>query len=176
MEISNMIGFGHPHPEIAIYIEHRPDLDEYQHLNTMRELALGEIDQIVTATGNHWRKIFNVSAKFIYELKQSSLDQPTWQAFRDQVLFQHQSPISLMFSAPPSQSQGEANKSIDIVAGRTYAQKLGVTDLLWLDRYFAVNTERNLIVCPYLDYRQLSNTRIETLVSLVKKLQANQQT
>lgn len=165
-----MIGFGSKNFSIAIHIANRPELDEYRNLKVLKALTPHEIDQIVLKTGNHWRKIFNVSAKFIFQIHAQGQD--SWQAYRDQILFQEKSPIALLFSAPPP-AETQAPDVIHIVAGRTYAKELGLEGLLWLDDQFAISETQSLIVCPYLDYRQLSNARIETLVSLVQKLQKN---
>lgn len=166
-----MIGFGPAKFNIAIYIANRPDLEEYENLAELKAFAPGEIDQIVTRTGNHWRKIFNVCAKFIHQLQPEYQD--SWQTYRDQVLFQNNSTIALLFSAPPLPTDAACDDTIHIVAGRTYAKELGLKHLLWLNEHFAISEAHHLIVCPYLDYRQLSNARIEVLVSLVKRLQQN---
>lgn len=55
--------------------------------------------------------------------------------------------------------------------GRTYARALvnsGRLDvpLTWLDHEFAINAASRVIVCPYFDYRQLSNLKIDRLAAL----------
>lgn len=162
-----MVGFGSAQFSIAIYIANRPDIDPYRDLNSLHSLSPGEIDLIVKETGNHWRKIFNVSAKFMFQLLSQSDEKEslpnTWQECRDNVLFQSHSPVSLLFSPPRT----DQNQMIHIIAGRTYATELGLTDLIWIDEEFAINENRKQIVCPYLDYRQLSNAKITRLVELV---------
>jgi hypothetical protein len=59
--------------------------------------------------------------------------------------------------------------------GKTYAKSLlssGALDLelIWLNNEFAINHSQRLIVCPYFDYRQLSNVKIERLAELIKEL------
>jgi len=59
--------------------------------------------------------------------------------------------------------------------GRTYAKSLVNSQLLtapltWLDDEFAINKEARVIVCPYFDYRQLSNIKIVRLAQLMKSL------
>ena len=162
-----MVGFGNNRSSVGFYIANRPDLEGYRDLKQLRNLSPGEIDQIVKETGNHWRKIFNVSAKFMFQLLSESSNKEslpsTWQEYRDSVLFQNHSPVSLLFSPPRT----DQNQMIHIVAGRTYATELGLTDLVWIDKEFAISENRRLIVCPYLDYRQLSNAKITRLVELV---------
>ncbi|WP_415895395.1 DUF6942 family protein [Neptuniibacter sp. PT34_22] len=159
------VGLGAQGFKIAIYIANRPPIEPYPTLDHLRPLSSGEIKHIADQTGNHWRKIFNVSAKFLFEL-QSDVEFKTWQVLRDQSLFQAESPIALLFSKP---DLTEPNR-IHIIAGKTYAQALGLENLLWLDPYFAIDKDNKVIVCPYLDYRQLSNARISQLVGLVKNL------
>ena len=162
-----MVGFGNIRCSVGLYIANQPDMDGYRDLNQLLSLSSGEIDHIVTETGNHWRKIFNVSAKFMFQfLSESENKEPlpnSWQEYRDSVLFQKHSPLSLLFSPPRT----DQNNMIHIVAGRTYAAELGLTDLIWIDEEFAISENRKLIVCPYLDYRQLNNAKITRLVDLV---------
>ena len=47
--------------------------------------------------------------------------------------------------------------------------------LTWLDNDFAINPDIGLIVCPYFDYRQLSNIKIESLAELMLGLERNPQ-
>lgn len=166
-----MIGFGNKEFKLAIYIANRPELDNYPDQATLIPLNPGEIDYIGKNTSNHWRKVFNVSAKFLFQLYSEHDQQQVegfdnWQDYRDRTLFQAECQETLLFSAP----QFTDNDVIHIVAGKTYAEQLGLQNLIWLDKYFAVSSNEHLIVCPYLDYRQLSNARIDTLVSLVQKL------
>jgi hypothetical protein len=42
-----------------------------------------------------------------------------------------------------------------------------VIKLLWLDADFAIDSNNNLIVCPYFDYRQLTNIKIQQLVEII---------
>ena len=159
------IGLGDKNYRVAIYIANRPPIDEYPSLAELRPLLPGEVQHIVTHTSNHWRKLFNVAAKFRFELGVN--DAETWQDYRDNQLLQPGSDMALLFSAPTfSRRDG-----IHIVAGKTYAADLGLTDLDWLDRFFAINRSQRLLVSPYLDYRQLSNQRISQLVDLVRELQ-----
>ena len=43
-------------------------------------------------------------------------------------------------------------------------------NFVWIDEEFALDKSQNLVVCPYFDYRQLSNVKIEKLVSLLIEL------
>jgi hypothetical protein len=92
----------------------------------------------------------------------------TWQAYRDLELLQSHSQAALLFSAPVFEKNDEA---IHIIAGKTYASRLDLPPLIWLDSHFAINKEHRLIVAPYPDYRQLSNERIARLIELMKAIQ-----
>ena len=171
----NLIGLGNIAAKINVYIENSPPLVQYQSLSVCRPLQIGEIKMIADLTGNHWRKIFNVYAKLVFELIPQ--DYETWQAFRDKALLQQHSNESLLFNLAPENvfehflSQHNVRKNISIIMGKTYATKLGLAQAChWLSDGFAVNTEKKLIICPYFDYRQLSNLKISTLCQLINSL------
>lgn len=169
------IGFGGNDFNIAIYIANRPPIDSYPQLNTLHGLATGELAHITANCSNHWRKIFNVYAKFLLAFDNTietdcdlfkRREITRWQDYRDKNLLQSHSREALLFS-PPNLANTNA---IHIIAGKTYANDLNLNiELTWLDNYFAINKQYNLIVSPYLDYRQLSNARIEQLANLVKQ-------
>lgn len=167
----NPVGFGSIDSKIKIYIANTPPIDEYPDLQLIRGLSAGEILHIIQNTSNHWRKVFNVCAKMLFEWnvhQQTKNLPPTWQDYRDVHLFQSHSNEALMFT-PPEFSRKD--KSIHIVAGKIYGLALDLPPLMWLDKYFAVNEHFRLVVCPYPDYRQLSDARIAQLITLMKNLQ-----
>ena len=157
------IGFGSLKARLRFYVANRPALDEYPTRNFLAPLNSGELAHIVANTSNHWRKLFNVYAKLIFALgQQKNLDEypESWQLYRDRYLFQAAGKEALLFS-PPDFS---APDCVHIVAGKTYAAALDLPPLTWVDSYFAVNREHRLLVSPYPDYRQLTNTRIDFLI------------
>ena len=163
-----MIGLGSHHSSIKFYIANRPPIDDYPAMDELCGLAMGELTHIVKHTSNHWRKVFNVYAKLLFDwhqLQQQKNLPDTWQAYRDLELFQAHSQEALLFSAPQFESDGNA---IHIIAGKTYAAQLALPPLVWLDAYFAINKEQRVIVAPYPDYRQLSNERIARLLELMR--------
>lgn len=166
--MSVLIGLGCVSYRVAIYIANRPSIDHYPQLATLQALAPGELAHIVAHTSNHWRKAFNVYAKILCDLHwYDEALYASWQDYRDQQLLQHASRVALLFS-PPDLSHSHC---VHIIAGKTYAQALALPiPFDWLNRDFAINREHRVIVSPYLDYRQLSNARIEYLVSLVNTL------
>ena len=163
------VGFGSPESPIKIYIANRPPIDSYPIMQELRSMLPGEIDHIVKHTSNHWRKVFNVYAKFLFDWQtQTSNNMLTrWQDYREQALFQDSSVASLLFS-PPQFDDPSAH--FHIVAGKTYAALLSLPSLVWIDQYFAFNQKHHLIVSPYPDYRQLSNDRTMTLITLMKSV------
>ena len=175
----NLIGLGNPKAQLNVYIENILPLEQYQSLAVCRPMQVGEIKMIADETGNHWRKIFNVYAKIIFELKQTS--EKTWQQYRDNTLLQQHSDENLLFNlsiqALSEQLFSDQHhlKNISIIMGKTYATKLAIAQKChWLANDFAINQERKIVICPYFDYRQLSNIKISTLCQLIKRLSGTQ--
>lgn len=178
------IGFGDNNFSFAVYIASKPNMAEYQALYTVEALSLGEINVINLACGNGWRKVFNVYAKLIYTLNRQSFEYsakaPTWQEYRDKHLLQANSKTALLFSNPillGAETASLNNDTVHIICGKGYAKSLinkGQlnVNLVWLDDEFAIDTHHNLIVCPYFDYRQLSNIKIERLSKLLLSLKS----
>lgn len=160
-------GLGRAGYQLAFCINNRPALAEYESLTGLRELQPGELHYLVSRCSNHWRKLFNVYAKFLFELEwplHTGNPATTWQAYRDEHLLQPHSCEALLFTPPPLNS-----RQVHIVAGKTYAASLPeASQLARLDSSFACHPDLPWFVSPYLDYRQLSNERISRLVTLVK--------
>lgn len=161
-------GFGMHNWQLAIYVANRPPVDDYATQQRLQPLAPGELSHIVGHCSNHWRKLFNVYAKFLFSLNwhaRHHVPCASWQQLRDQYLLQGHGTEALLFSRPNFSEPAK----VHIIAGKTYARHLDLPfSLHWLDTYFAVNKEFNTIVCPYLDYRQLSDARIGMLVKLTQ--------
>jgi len=167
---NNLVGLGSQTSTINFYIGNRPPIDDYPEMEELRGLAVGELSHIVKHTSNHWRKAFNVYAKLLFDWYQlhDRKDLPeTWQSYRDLELFRSHSEEALLFSSPVFEKK---KGTIHIIAGKTYASSLNLPPLIWLDTYFAINTEHRLIVAPYPDYRQLSNERIVRLTELMREV------
>lgn len=174
---------------IKVYLENRPPLAEYLETDVMDHLPVGEIKRIATETGNHWRKIFNVYAKLIYclaEMTQQPLLQQygSWQDYRDECLLQQGSDTELHLGSASLDGLYLTDLSVSplrsprihIVMGKAFSERLLMNvsmdyPLEWLDKDFAINRQQNIIVCPYFDYRQLSNVKIEFLSGLIRSLQ-----
>ncbi|MGB1263233.1 MAG: DUF6942 family protein [Cognaticolwellia sp.] len=168
---NSMLGLGDNNAELIFYIKNRPPLPIYQHLTTIKPLERGEIAHICHETGNHWRKIFNVYAKLIFELTPQVFT--SWQQLRDKQLLQANSTQCLLFS-PPNFATLKSGKKLHIILGKGYAEQLGLSnDCTWLCPDFAINEKLAVIICPYFDYRQLSNRKITQLVGLIQQLKRN---
>lgn len=183
--LMNERGLGCDGASLRIYVATPPPMAEYRALQQVEPLLSGQIQQIGSHCGNGWRKVFNVYAKLVFALPapwQPSLQGcTTWQAWRDHCLLQAGSHTSLLFSAPQLVSHSADDKPVSqpqtlhLIAGRQHARTLVATGelsaaLTWLDDEFAINTEHALLVCPYLDYRQLSDAKINRVAQLVQGL------
>jgi len=177
-------GLGCSKAQLIVYIANTPPMLEYQQLKTISPMVQGEISVIGKQCGNGWRKVFNVYAKLLFALSDHRYNfstlAPTWQLFRDNYLLQQESNTALVFSPPHfeitnSNCLASKTKAIHLIMGRTYAKALVnsgqiLPPLTWLNDEFAINTESCIIVCPYFDYRQLSNNKIVYLAELINKL------
>lgn len=160
-----MIGWGSNEFDLAFYVANRPNFGPYPEQSTFYPLMPGELDTILANTNNHWKKLFNVLAKVMqaYDPQRA----PVWQDYRDQGLLRAEGREALLFSEP--EFNLSRSQVIHIVAGKTYAKTLAnIGPLVWLDTHFAVNQSKRVIVTPYLDYRQLSNERIQRLVEIIR--------
>lgn len=178
-----IVAFGDPLFTFAVYIANQPQMPEYECLSRIAPLSVGQVDSIGKACGNGWRKIFNVYAKLLYALDTTyfhfSSMAPTWQQYRDQYLLQENSQTALLFT-PPKLTIDKPSHLIHIICGRTYAKKLInegklSSALLWLNEEFAVDVQQNVVVCPYFDYRQLSNIKIQYLSDILKQLKKGEE-
>lgn len=165
--INTEAGLGVNNARLRVYIENRPPLEQYQSIRIVKPLQYNDIATIAMQTGNHWRKIFNVYAKLIFEL--NPREYQTWQMLRDSDLLQAHSDECLLFT--PFIKPISSIKCVHIIMGRTYAKKLFMdSQCLWLSKDFAINEAMNIIICPYFDYRQLSNVKVKELASLIERI------
>ena len=170
-------GLGTKQGLLAVYIEHEPPLSKYKNSNIIQYLEEGELNFINDQCGNGWRKVFNVYAKFLFNWQHPDhnfTNFKTWQEYRDKQLLQAQCQEALLFSRPQLKN---TQYKYHIIAGRMYAKKIlsdhNLTNrAVWLDNEFAIVKEHKMIVCPYFDYRQLNNSKIEKLSDILKSLNA----
>jgi hypothetical protein len=166
MKKNKLIGLGDAQAKLTVCIGNRPDVDFCHSMATVQPMIRGQLTSIVTKTGNHWRKIFNIYAKLIHQLENTPFS--TWQDYRDEKLLTKNCGHALLFSDVISCR--EKTSGTIIVSGKTYAEAQGVMDdCMQIDESFYLNTTQKIIVTPYFDYRQLSNLKIEKLVELVRE-------
>lgn len=173
---ASLSGLGDQYAEFNVYIGNIPTFSEYSSNGGIKPLSAGEIYAIGLACGNGWRKVFNVYAKLLFALNAENIvslqGAKSWQDFREHVLLQNSSNTSLLFLPPQLNNIKQQNSNVvHIIMGKTYAKSLTLPHLLtWLDHEFAINIHNKLVVCPYFDYRQLSNIKLMRLVKLIKQL------
>ncbi|MBY6188662.1 hypothetical protein KUV89_18755 [Marinobacter hydrocarbonoclasticus] len=163
------VGLGCEEAQFRVHMGNRPPLSPFAEPDGVMPLLDGEIATISAAGGNGWRKVFSVFAKLCWTLAPPWLNRqgvPSWQAYRDGCLLQTGSDTALLFSDPVPQPAG-----VQILMGKAYglaaAARAGI-ELHWVDAHFAISADRRTVLCPYFDYRQLTNARIETLTALLK--------
>ncbi|MFT7184884.1 MAG: hypothetical protein ACI84K_000250 [Pseudohongiellaceae bacterium] len=160
-----MIGIGNEHCTLAVYIGNRPPLDEYLKLEGLVPAVEGELARIGRETGNHWRKIINIYAKLGFALNTEAY--LSWQSYRDTFLLTQASRQALLFDKNIVTAREDC---INLICGKTYAMNILDKDsLVWLNQDFAINASNNIIVTPYFDYRQLSNIKLEKLVTIIRE-------
>ncbi|MEP1742517.1 MAG: hypothetical protein ABJI60_19805 [Kangiellaceae bacterium] len=176
IEQLNPIGLGSENYQIAVAIGNRPELPEYQVLNSIQPVSKCEIANIGLQCGNGWRKVFNVYAKLIFSLANAQYDLVadcrSWQEYRDNLLLQPNSQTALIFGAAAARP---ISNRVHIICGKTHANQLIESKQIdnqfnWLDSEFAVDKHNRSIICPYFDYRQLSNIKIERLIELIRSI------
>ncbi|WP_158769601.1 hypothetical protein [Paraglaciecola sp. L1A13] len=191
-------GLGDRNARINVYIANRPNYQDFATISGLKELSDGDIEALNRHCGNGWRKVFNVYAKLLFAWRSAdpklAKELPgakclNWQTYRDNFLLQAGSQTSLLFSPPifrnqfdsPDECRLGANNTYNIIMGRTYAKSLLLStapknataasiNLVWLDEEFAYDTVQRVVVCPYFDYRQLSNAKIIRLVEILISL------
>ncbi|SHH78173.1 DUF6942 family protein [Ferrimonas marina] len=165
------VGLGCADARLRVHIGNRPALAPFDQPDGVMALTNGEIAAIGQACGNGWRKVFSVYAKLVHQLPQSLFEagqgRQRWQQYRDAQLLQPGSETALLYSPPVAQP---AEPCWQILMGRGYGSEVAAQagiPLTWLDGQFAVSPNHGVILCPYFDYRQLTNARIERLVALM---------
>ncbi|MBV7317425.1 hypothetical protein [Shewanella sp. NIFS-20-20] len=177
------LGLGDPMAHLRVYMEHRFNVIGLTQLAGVEPLVSGEIAAISAEGGNGWRKVFSVYAKLVFALGAAGDEDGTryarWQQYRDERLLQGGSGTALLFS-PPMFNDADivnetGNQAVHIIMGRTYAKQLLASEHLqcqwqWLDHEFALDKDLRLVVCPYFDYRQLTNVKLQRLVAIIESL------
>lgn len=173
-------GLGDSTAMLQVLVDKAPPMQEFQQTAGVMPLLPGQVGQIGAHCGNGWRKVFNVYSKLIFALPAAL--QPTlagcssWQQYRDNCLLQPGSNTALLFGVATALAvcATPAGQQLRLIAGRQHARQLigagAPLQLAWLDSEFAIDVAQRLVVCPYLDYRQLSDEKIRRLAQLLQRL------
>lgn len=172
----NWHGIGDPVARLQVLVAKAPPMLELATATGVQPLLPGQVQHIAAHCGNGWRKVFNVYSKLVLALP--SQLQPalagglSWQQWRDRQLLQSQSDCALLFGEATAllALQLPPRQQLRLIAGRQHARALlaagAPLTLQWLDDEFAVDVAQRTLVCPYFDYRQLSDRKIARLVAL----------
>jgi len=171
---AQMIGIGDPGSGFVVYIGNRPPLGEYIERQGLIPAVEEELAVIGREAGNHWRKIINIYAKLGYMIDAKGFS--TWQAYREEYLLIKGSGQALLFD---DRIEPLGSEEVRLICGKAHAASLFANSdlgsaversLQWIDGDFAVDPSQRVIVTPYFDYRQLSNAKLDTLVSIINNL------
>ncbi|WP_199611205.1 DUF6942 family protein [Flocculibacter collagenilyticus] len=185
-----MIGVGCSKPKVILHVQNHPPLDEYKQLineGVYRPLRADEIKNIISQSGNHWRKIFSIYAKLLFAItkaqyqhhSQRSLPN-TWQDYRDTVLLTEHCIGAIQWE---SDAHCFSCAGVHLICGFTYAAAL-LPDVNWQKekngepvRLWQLTSEVSSIdkaedgsaiwTVPYFDYRQFPNALIEEALNTI---------
>ncbi|MFV8783035.1 DUF6942 family protein [Microbulbifer sp. SA54] len=133
---------GSPSPKLVLYLPHRP--------NGLEQLAKApDSGELIRCNSNHWRKIVTLLAKV-------ASPEEEWRAFRDDALFQH---TALCF-APHLMNVSAWHW----IGGKENLERFDIDGLnpvpLQEAPVVAIDAERQILLTPYPDYRQLNNATV----------------
>ncbi len=111
-------GLGDASPLLVVCAPHRPPTLEPSQRKQLSPLSGDDLNQLVLAGGNHWRKIFNLYAKLLHGLTPLA---PDWQSCRDWRLLRSGSACALVFEQGWRPEPGQ----LCLVMGQTYGRSLG---------------------------------------------------
>ena len=138
-------------PDLTFYLPTPPgDLDFCQ--------APPDVPALVSANGNHWRKIVTIAAKI-------ACPDGDWRHYRDHLLLGRREQLD--FGARLGDHPGW-----HLVCGQANWQRLGLTadDFSPLDAAGRCRISQRLVLTPYPDYRQFPNALIAQLNQYMKQL------
>lgn len=136
---------GAKNPRLVAYLPHRPeDLNKLVHSP--------DAGLLMERNSNHWRKIVTILAKIVSPREE-------WREFRDQRLFQH---TALCF-APELVSA----TTWHWIGGKDNLARFQIDGLntvhLESTPEVALDIEKQILITPYPDYRQLNNVTINQI-------------
>lgn len=156
---------------ITVYTANRPPVQPFEQPNGVVPLADADIAYIAQMTGNHWRKVFNVYAKLMHC---AFPFYDAWQTYREHCLLQVRSGTRLLFGSRDMSELSQWDEGLHLIMGKQHAEDCGLQfenthDFIPLSTRIFQHREWPLWVCPYFDYRQLSNEQIEILANAMRQ-------
>lgn len=144
-----IIGLGNPESKICFHLPNAPIVGELGY----------KIDDLVAINGNHWRKIFVIIAK----LSSHNLD---WRQFRSEKLI---NAVYISF-------ENKLNKcaTLQYICGKNHSESFEFCEdnQSWQTineeydvKFQQTTTGQQILLTPYLDYRQFPNALIEEVKS-----------
>ncbi|MFS1438244.1 DUF6942 family protein [Shewanella sp. 10N.286.48.A6] len=160
---SKAILLGSEKAEITFYLPTPPKVSKAWHWQNTNA-----IEQIINDNGNHWRKIFTIMAKIAVSDKAPD----TWRDCRNQ-LFNPQaaddlkrvnfSQCNIIINA----TKLSVNSHIHIICGQAAFANISdqsfISALTAIDESQKIMAHEQILITPYLDYRQFPNVLIEQL-------------
>lgn len=149
---------------IYYYLPNRPDYPGFKSKNLISNTKKNTVTNIISKTGNHWRKIFSIMAKISWGLNHSG--QSTWQGYRDHLLLSC-SKQNLVFENKLLKRKND----IHVITGLQHFEcfDLNMSDFTKLDEDGKILIWGNIYLTPYMDYRQFPNQLIEELIINIKE-------
>ncbi|GIU53606.1 MULTISPECIES: DUF6942 family protein [Shewanella] len=175
---------GVDNPEIAFYLPNAPLMPNFNsalysgiclNLEHQVNVDIGadvDIEKVIELNGNHWRKIFTIMAKITV-----SDDKPeSWRNHRNQVLSVNGSGLKTILHIKSEKLC--SNAKIHIICGQQAFDDLSrIEPLAHLNDNQTVTVlgdkqkimaHKQILIAPYLDYRQFPNQLISELRQYIK--------
>ena len=146
--------------KLILYTASRPPMARFDDVKSLT-LCSGEVVEIITECGNHWRKIFSILAKLSFALSEHNCK--TWQDYRDQVLLSEEGNEIIVFGHQLIEASEE---SIHLISGQKHFAEfnLDLEPFQPLDLEAKVLSNGKILQTPYFDYRQFNNALIDQVL------------
>jgi len=163
-----LLGFGNPSARLRFVVENPPPMSQYQNLSTVLPLSTQQRVLIEQECGNHWKKIFACLAKISHPI--FGQINGTWQDYRQEHLLRSGGNEALLFHHKGlglSDLLAKPNQ-VTLIMGKRLSQLLAIDDSPCEKGDFFEVADTSVLITPYPDYRQLSNVKIDRLITLIK--------
>ena len=143
--MSNLNYLGTSAPSLVLYLPHRPE-------GLGQLVKAPDARRLMENNSNHWRKIVTLLAKVASPHEE-------WRSFRDNALFEH---TALCFSPRLRELP-----TWHWIGGKDNVQRFNIEGLnakpLRTAPEVALDPEKQILLTPYPDYRQLSNATVSEI-------------